>query len=320
MTQRNEARKNMMAAGGAAAATANSIYQNSIYQSSVNSGGGKMQMIPLPPPAATGATSQVGSGGNQIYPVPPKPPPIESNAKWQEFRAGIQTGFGALGGGAANQERLLAQGPVANPLYGGRMNDARRNEVVSSIGRRIELIKKSNETRPNEADEESDPLRLRSKIQLFPHQRQALAWMLWRENQHPGGGILADDMGLGKTLTLISLILKSKELFDDDDDTKENATSSKETSKWLGKASKSGIYHSNGTLVVCPASLIGHWETEAKTRLKPGALDVLVYHGNNRQQTAKHKQQTTTMTRSKRHAEDMDQNAIWIGESGSHQN
>ena len=72
------------------------------------------------------------------------------------------------------------------------------------------MIKKSNESRPNEVDEETDPRNLKTGIQLFPHQRQALAWLLWRENQHPGGGILADDMGLGKTLTLIALIIKSR--------------------------------------------------------------------------------------------------------------
>ncbi len=71
-------------------------------------------------------------------------------------------------------------------------------------------LHKALETMPAEADEEEDPVRLRSKFQLYPHQKQGLAWMIWRETQHPAGGILADDMGLGKTLTLISLILKQR--------------------------------------------------------------------------------------------------------------
>lgn len=59
-------------------------------------------------------------------------------------------------------------------------------------------------------------------VKLMDHQKHALAWMTWREKQHPRGGILADDMGLGKTLTMIALVLmgKSQRKSDADDDTK----------------------------------------------------------------------------------------------------
>merc|ERR1712016_386789 len=64
---------------------------------------------------------------------------------------------------------------------------------------------------PGEADMVEQPKGLRSKINLFDHQLHALAWLEWREEQEPRGGILADDMGLGKTLTMISLILRHRE-------------------------------------------------------------------------------------------------------------
>jgi hypothetical protein len=39
-------------------------------------------------------------------------------------------------------------------------------------------------------------------IELFKHQKQALAWMVKREESEapPSGGIIADHMGLGKTM------------------------------------------------------------------------------------------------------------------------
>ena len=39
---------------------------------------------------------------------------------------------------------------------------------------------------------------------------------------------------------------------------------------------------SQGTLVVCPASLLGQWEGEARKRVKSSKLSTFVYHGNSR--------------------------------------
>merc|ERR1719427_206988 len=92
------------------------------------------------------------------------------------------------------------------------MNTHQRQEARSITVDAMAKIHKQLETMPLEANEVEQPEGLRSSVKLFPHQKQALAWLLWREIQSPAGGILADDMGLGKTLTMISLILKHREL------------------------------------------------------------------------------------------------------------
>lgn len=84
-------------------------------------------------------------------------------------------------------------------------------------------------------------------------------------------------MGLGKTLTMISLILKS--LIDEDEDSfyednDENDVESK--AKYLG-----------GTLIICPASLLNHWDQEIRNKLKSGKLSVELFHGANREFKAK---------------------------------
>jgi transcription termination factor 2 len=56
--------------------------------------------------------------------------------------------------------------------------------------------------------------------------------------------------------------------------------------EWMGKMPKH-LIRSKATLVICPASLIGHWEKEAKDKLKSGVMSVLVYHGANRGQSAR---------------------------------
>nr|CAI5836945.1 unnamed protein product [Callosobruchus analis] len=128
-------------------------------------------------------------------------------------------------------------------------------------------------TCPTENDLAEDPKGL--KVDLMLHQRRALTWLMWREGQKPSGGILADDMGLGKTLTMIALVMKSREN-KNNEDSKEEEEGSQSGSKWNG-----------GTLVVCPASLINQWSGEIDRRTKRGKISYEVHHGSKRDTKAK---------------------------------
>ncbi|XP_030562364.1 transcription termination factor 2 [Drosophila novamexicana] len=131
------------------------------------------------------------------------------------------------------------------------------------------------------------------KVQLMDHQRHALAWMSWREQQRPRGGILADDMGLGKTLTMIALVLAGKNgqesgagaesaSSDDEDDPGKKR---KSVGGWTSKGRKDT--YKGGTLVVCPASLLRQWEGEVASKLSRHRLTVCVHHGNQRETKGK---------------------------------
>ncbi|NXV04078.1 TTF2 factor, partial [Cettia cetti] len=160
-------------------------------------------------------------------------------------------------------------------LYGGRMTEDRIRAVHSAIFEAINHLHKSLESCPTEETAAEDPSGL--KVPLLQHQKQALAWLLWRESQRPCGGILADDMGLGKTLTMIALILAQKQL---------KTEKRKETLEiWLSK-NDSTVVPSNGTLVICPASLIHQWKKEIERRVAFGKLRVYLYHGPNRDKHA----------------------------------
>ncbi|XP_038008019.1 transcription termination factor 2 [Motacilla alba alba] len=160
-------------------------------------------------------------------------------------------------------------------LYGGRMTEDQIKAVHSATFEAINHLHKSLEFCPTEETAAEDPSGL--KVPLLQHQKQALAWLLWRESQRPCGGILADDMGLGKTLTMIALILAQKQL---------KTEKRKETLEiWLSKNDFT-VIPSHGTLVICPASLIHHWKKEIETRVVFGKLRVCLYHGANRDKHA----------------------------------
>lgn len=84
-------------------------------------------------------------------------------------------------------------------------------------------------------------------------------------------------MGLGKTLTMISLLLKSREVED------ESTLNESETENTPARSSKPD----GGTLVVCPASLISQWSGELEKRTKRGLASWEMYHGPKRETNAK---------------------------------
>ncbi|WP_240770288.1 DEAD/DEAH box helicase [Nocardioides sp. GY 10127] len=88
---------------------------------------------------------------------------------------------------------------------------------------------------------------------LRGYQRQGLSWLAHLTGLGLGA-CLADDMGLGKTVTLIAL--------------------------HLHRTAQARSCHAGPTLVVCPTSLLGNWESEIR-RFAPG-VPVRRFHGSQR--------------------------------------
>ncbi len=91
------------------------------------------------------------------------------------------------------------------------------------------------------------------RAQLRPYQQRGLDWM-WFLDSHGLGGILADDMGLGKTMQVLALLCRERE---------------------LAAGERVGP-----TLLVCPMSVVGSWQREARTFAPE--LAVHVHHGGDR--------------------------------------
>ncbi|XP_068428382.1 transcription termination factor 2 [Clinocottus analis] len=230
-------------------------------------------------------------GGSILLPGPPPPHGSSSST------LGPPLGRGPTHTGTA--------GFQAQSYYGGRMTEDRLLAVRNATCETIDHLHKSLESCPDAQAEAPDPKGI--KVELLAHQRRALAWLLWRENQSPCGGIFADDMGLGKTLTIIALILakktkareeekkKKKEEEKKKEEKKEEEKKKKKEEKkeeekkkedgWISKADCS-LVASAATLIICPASLVHHWKREVERHLKTGRLTVYLYHGPNRERRA----------------------------------
>ncbi|XP_022908848.2 transcription termination factor 2-like [Onthophagus taurus] len=170
----------------------------------------------------------------------------------------------------ATWEDMKIQSDVVQPKTFGRQAISTYNTQKSLTMERLQQLHGSLSNCPKEDFLADDPKGL--KISLMPHQKHAVAWLSWREQQQPSGGILADDMGLGKTLTMISLMLKSIESAPDRDE-----------NEW--KSRQKAFVH-GGTLIVCPASLVKQWEAEVSKHCKRGLVNIECYHGPKRETRA----------------------------------
>jgi SNF2 family DNA or RNA helicase len=94
-----------------------------------------------------------------------------------------------------------------------------------------------------------------------------------REKPEPVyGGILADMMGLGKTLSILSLVAATI--------SDAHAFKIKQPSKELQK--KGVTRNGQGTLIVCPTSVLSNWTEQITAHVRKDKLSCYVYHGPNR--------------------------------------
>ncbi|KAJ4933588.1 hypothetical protein JOQ06_030414 [Pogonophryne albipinna] len=206
-------------------------------------------------------------GGTILLPAPPAPGLSQHGASGSSLGLQLSQGHPQMHGGMSEGQSF----------YGGRMTNNRLLAVKNATCEATDHLHKSLESCPHPEAEVPDPKGI--KVTLLAHQRSALAWLLWRETQNPCGGILADDMGLGKTLTIIALILAKKSKA-------KGEVEEKQAEGWISKTDSSLVV-STGTLIICPASLVHHWKMEIDRRLKAGKLSVCLYHGPNRERSAK---------------------------------
>ncbi|QCD97072.1 DNA repair protein RAD16 [Vigna unguiculata] len=170
----------------------------------------------------------------------------------------------------------------------------------------------SNLADKNRAIDILEPPKSIIRAELLPHQKEGLAWLVRRENtddlppfweenhskfvniltdyqtdKRPDplrGGIVADEMGLGKTLIMLSLIAFDKSQMG-------VSRNGRTDRKWVsvGKRRRNEVEGShgtgvrtNGTLVVCPPSVMSAWITQLEDHTVHGGLKTYMYYGEKR--------------------------------------
>ncbi|CAL4066413.1 unnamed protein product, partial [Meganyctiphanes norvegica] len=231
--------------------------------------------------------------------------PAYKQTTLENFNSGLRLTSGNGSSPSASQPNLpqhvldamyAAASNVGGREYGGKVSAARERDIVRLTYEAIDNLHNTIKALPDvDVDEEQEPDGL--KVTLMPHQLRALNFLMWREKQIPPGGILADDMGLGKTLTILSLValhrqrVANGQIVEDftslrelEQDSQESDQENKEEESWIKKKSsgtkrRSVLVPSPGSLVVCPASLMGQWEAECQKRFERSWMKCLIYHG-----------------------------------------
>ncbi|KAL3158216.1 hypothetical protein ABBQ38_010470 [Trebouxia sp. C0009 RCD-2024] len=130
-----------------------------------------------------------------------------NEGRWVKEQLGVK-----VGKAAANSEDSESEEEEEDTDEGGAAKEEDESDKWSQEGRQQAVEALLGSCAGNDFAEESEALEGSMTVELLPHQKRALAWMLHREQ--PGtkppvaGGLLADDQGLGKTVTAIALLLR----------------------------------------------------------------------------------------------------------------